>query len=50
MIIPGHFIIQSFRSQVNLLLRDGQTMQATVASDPVTGHVLKLEVTLNVIK
>ena len=49
-IIPGHFIIQSFRSQVNLLLRDGQTMQATVASDPVTGHVLKLEVTLNVIK
>jgi len=50
MIIPGHFIFQTFRSQVNLLLRDGQTMQATVASDPVTGHVLKLEVTLNVIK
>jgi len=50
MIIPGHFIIQSFRSQVNLLLRDGQTMQATVASDPVTGHVLKLEVTLNMVK
>lgn len=49
-IIPGHFIIQSFRSQVNLVLRDGQTMQATVASDPVTGHVLKVEVTLNVIK
>jgi hypothetical protein len=25
-------------------------MQSTVASDPVTGHVLKVEVTLNVIK
>jgi hypothetical protein len=49
-ILPGQPIVQSFRSQVNLLLRDGQTMQATVASDPVTGHVLKVEVTLNVIK
>jgi hypothetical protein len=50
MIMTGHVIIQTFRSQVNLLLRDGQTMQATVASDPITGHVLKVEVTLNVIK
>jgi hypothetical protein len=49
-VFPGQPIVQSFRSQVNLLLRDGQTMQATVASDPVTGHVLKVEVTLNVIK
>jgi hypothetical protein len=49
-ILPGQPIVQSFRSQVNLLIRDGQTMQATVASDPITGHVLKVEVTLNVIK
>ncbi|HYL63927.1 MAG TPA: hypothetical protein VE077_15015 [Candidatus Methylomirabilis sp.] len=49
-ILPGQPILQQFRSQVNLLIRDGQTMQATVASDPVTGHVLKVEVTVNVIK
>ena len=49
-ILPGQPIVQQFRSQVNLLLRDGQTIQATVATDPVAGHVLKVEVTLNVIK
>jgi len=49
-ILAGQPIVQSFRSQVNLLVRDGQTIQSTVASDPVTGHVLKVEVTLSVIK
>ena len=43
-------IIQNFRSQVNLLVRDGQTIQSTVATDPITGHVVKVDVTLNVIK
>jgi hypothetical protein len=43
-------IVQQFRTQVNLLIRDGQTIQSTVATDPVTGHVLKVDVTLNVIK
>jgi hypothetical protein len=43
-------IVQQFRTQVNLLIRDGQTMQSTVATDPVTGHVTKVDVTLNVIK
>jgi hypothetical protein len=42
--------IQLFRTQVNLLIRDGQTIQSTVATDPVTGRVLKVDVTLNVIK
>jgi len=49
-ISSGQPIIQSFRSQVNLLVRDGQTIQSTVATDPVTGHVLKVDVTLSVIK
>lgn len=49
-ILAGQPIFQSFRSQVNLLVRDGQTIQSTVATDPVTGRVLKVEVTLNVIK
>lgn len=43
-------IIQQFRIQGNLLMRDGQTVQSTAATDPVTGHVLKLDVTLNVTK
>jgi hypothetical protein len=43
-------IVQQFRTQVNLVIRDGQTIQSTVATDPVTGHVTKVDVTLNVIK
>jgi hypothetical protein len=43
-------VLQEFRTQVNLLVRDGQTIQSTVATDPVSGHVLKIDVTLNVIK
>lgn len=43
-------IVQIFRTQANLLIRDGQTIQSTVATDPVTGHMLKVDVTLNVLK
>jgi hypothetical protein len=43
-------VIQQFRANLNLLIRDGQTIQATVSTDPVTGHVLKMDVTLNVLK
>ncbi len=42
--------IQQFRSQGGMLLRDGQTIQSTIATDPVTGRVIKVDVTLNVIK
>ncbi|MGB9465042.1 MAG: hypothetical protein WBR10_08010 [Candidatus Acidiferrum sp.] len=49
-IFSGQPIIQNFRSQVNLIVRDGQTIQSTVATDPITGHVVKVDVTLNVIK
>jgi hypothetical protein len=41
---------QDFRTQVNLLVRDGQTIQSTVATDQVSGHVLKIDVTVNSIK
>ena len=46
----GQPIVQQFRTQVNLLIRDGQTIQSTVATDPVTGHVLRVDVTVTVIK
>jgi Flp pilus assembly secretin CpaC len=43
-------IIRQFRVSLNMLVRDGQTVQATAASDPVSGRVLKIEVTLSVLK
>ena len=33
-----------------MLLRDGQTMQYASATDSVTGEVVKIDVTLNVLK
>jgi hypothetical protein len=43
-------VIQQFRSQLNLLIRDGQTLETTVSTDPISGRVTKVEVTLNVVK
>ena len=41
---------RSFMSTFNVLLRDGQTAQHTSATDPVSGEVLRVDVTLNVLK
>lgn len=43
-------VIRNFRSEANVILRDGQTTQYTAATDPVSGEVLKIDVTLNVVK
>jgi hypothetical protein len=43
-------VIQQFKTSVSVLLRDGQTIQSNLSSDPVTGRVLKVDVTLNVVK
>jgi hypothetical protein len=37
-------------NMVDLLLHDGQTVEAMTATDPVSGHVWRVEVTLNVVK
>lgn len=42
--------VRHFTSTFNLILRDGQTVQHTAATDPVSGEVLRVEVTLNVLK
>ena len=42
--------VRRFTSSFNLLLRDGQTVQHTTATDPVSGEVLRVEVTLTVLK
>jgi hypothetical protein len=43
-------IIRQFRSDIGLILRDGQTLESTFATDPLSGKVFKVEVTLNVAK
>jgi len=43
-------LMRQFRANLALLLRDGQTMQNTVATDPLNGHTVKVEVTLNIVK
>jgi hypothetical protein len=39
-----------FRASSTVVLRNGQTAEAVAAVDPVTGHVLKVDVTLTVLK
>jgi type II secretory pathway component GspD/PulD (secretin) len=41
---------RNFTSTFTILLRDGQTAQYTTATDPVSGEVLKIDATLNVLK
>ena len=41
---------RTFKSSFALVLRDGQSGQFTSAVDPISGEVLKIDVTLNVIK
>jgi hypothetical protein len=43
-------IIRQFRSESEVIIRDGQTLETNFATDPVTGKVIKLEVTVEVPK
>jgi hypothetical protein len=43
-------VIRQFRSDLSLILRDGQTVESTFATDPLSGKVFKVEVTLSVLK
>jgi hypothetical protein len=46
----GEPMIRRFNASFNLLLRDGQTLENTMATDPVTGHLWKIAVTLHIVK
>jgi len=48
--VPGVPAFRTFTSNFNLLLKDGQVAQHTAATDPVSGEVLRIDVTLTVIK
>lgn len=49
----AHFkepIIRQFKTELTSILRDGQTIQTTQAADPLSGKVLTIGVTMNVVK
>jgi hypothetical protein len=49
----SHFkepVIGQYKTTEYLLARDGQTVETTVATDPLNGRQLKIELTLNVLK
>ena len=43
-------ILRQFKSELSLTLRDGQTVESSFATDPLSGKVFKVEVSLNVVK
>jgi hypothetical protein len=43
-------IVRQSRGDVAMFLREGQPAEGTVATDPLTGHVFKVEVTLSIAK
>ncbi|HWQ03170.1 MAG TPA: hypothetical protein VNL38_01705, partial [Candidatus Nitrosotenuis sp.] len=45
-----HPVLRDFSTSFEVILRDGQTGQGTVATDPFSGRTLKTDVTLNVVK
>jgi hypothetical protein len=47
---PGNPSFRSFRASDSMALRDGQTSQFTTATDKVSGEVVKVDVTLTVVK
>ena len=43
-------LIRSFTSSFSVNLKDGETGQTIAATDPVTGEVMKIDVTVHVVK
>lgn len=43
-------LFRTFNATLDPVLRDGQSVQAIASTDPVTGEVVKIDVTLNVVK
>jgi len=49
----GHFrepIIRQFKTELNLKVREGQVVESTMATDPLSGRVLKVEVSVSLVK
>ena len=48
--VEGTPIFRNFDADFRIILKDGETIQSMWATDPVSGRVLKVDVTLNVVK
>lgn len=46
----GQPLIRQFRTSENLILKDGQTSENIMSTDPHSGHTLRVSVTINVQK
>lgn len=46
----GQPLVQQFRTSESLLLRDGQTSENTLSTDPLNGHTMRVSVTINILK
>jgi hypothetical protein len=46
----GGPLFRRFETGLNVLLRSGQTIQTVASTDPVTGEVVRIDVTMNVVK
>lgn len=43
-------LVRQFRSGESLILKDGQTSENLLSTDPLNGHTLRVSVTINVLK
>jgi len=43
-------VVHTFRANMNPVLKDGQTTESIISTDPLNGHVYRVSVTLNVVK
>lgn len=46
----GSPLFRRFDTNIDPVMRDGQTIQTIASTDPVTGEVVKIDVTVNVVK
>jgi hypothetical protein len=49
----GHFqepIVRGFKSELDLKLREGQPVESNMATDPISGKVMKVEISFTVVK
>jgi hypothetical protein len=48
--VEGVPLFRRFETNLDPLLRDGQSVQTVASTDPVTGEVVKIDVTMNLVK
>ena len=48
--VDGMPLFRRFETSLDPVLRDGQSLQTVASTDPVTGEVVKIDVTMNVVR